>query len=49
METYIFNVPVLTRYGSIFSDLIIAAAVAVASVLIWMKVSTSKKNKLSKT
>lgn len=49
LETYVFNVPVLTRYGSIFSDLIIAASVAVASVLIWMKVSTSKKNKLSKT
>ena len=48
LETYIFNVPVLTVYGSIFSYLMIAAGVAVASVLIWMKVSMSKKNKLSR-
>ncbi len=47
LETYIFNVPVLTSYGSIFSYLIIAASVAVASVLIWMKILVSKKNKLS--
>lgn len=48
LETYIFNVPVLTVYGSVFSYLMIAAGVAVASVLIWMKVSMSKKNKLSR-
>ena len=48
LETYIFNVPVLTVYGSIFAYLMIAAGVAVASVLIWMKVSMSKKNKLSR-
>lgn len=48
VETYIFNVPVLTSFGSIFTYLLIAASIAVASVLIWMKILMSKKNRLSR-
>ncbi|MGB9003673.1 MAG: hypothetical protein WCC52_07705, partial [Nitrosotalea sp.] len=48
LETYIFNVPVLTSYGSIFSYLMVTASIAVASILIWMKISMSKQKRLSK-
>ncbi|MDE1765656.1 MAG: hypothetical protein KGI27_05170 [Thaumarchaeota archaeon] len=48
LETYVFNVPVLTGFGFIFSYLIIAACVAVASVLIWIKISLNRKKKMSR-
>lgn len=41
--TYIFNVPVSTKFGPIFQYIIIAAVAAFAIILIWVKLTMMKK------
>jgi hypothetical protein len=41
--TYVFNVPVLTGYGSIFTYVVVVAAIGLASIIIWIKISVVKK------
>ncbi|MDE2589322.1 MAG: hypothetical protein KGL95_06620, partial [Patescibacteria group bacterium] len=40
--TYIFNIPVSTEFGPIFQYIIIAAAAAFATVLVWVKFTMKK-------
>ncbi|MDH2907153.1 MAG: hypothetical protein PXX83_03550 [Candidatus Nitrosotalea sp.] len=42
--TYIFNIPVSTEFGPIFQYIIIAAAAAFATVLVWVKLTMMKKS-----
>jgi len=41
--TYIFNVPVSTKFGPIFQYILIAAVTAITIVLIWMRFTMHKK------
>ncbi|MGI0073451.1 MAG: hypothetical protein ACREA3_06545 [Nitrosotalea sp.] len=41
--TYIFNVPVSTSYGPIFTYIVVVAAIGFASTIIWIKISMAKK------
>lgn len=43
MITYVFNVPVLTSYGSIFTYIVVVAAIGFTSIIIWIKISMVKK------
>ena len=42
--TYIFNIPVDTIFGPIFQYILIAAAVAVAGTILWVKLRMVRKN-----
>ncbi len=41
--TYIFNIPVATSFGPIFEYILLAAAMALAGTLLWVKVMMKKK------
>ena len=45
--TYIFNIPVNTIFGPVFEYILIAAAIALAGTLIWVRFVMMKKNKAS--
>lgn len=43
LVTYIFNIPVTTIFGPIFEYILIAASIALAVTLVWVKIIMKKK------